>query len=68
MPDQTIHTVGTLARLCGVPVHAVEYVIRTRGIAPVGRAGNARLYDEAAARWVASELQRIADDRRGGCR
>jgi hypothetical protein len=65
--SSTIHTVGTLARACGEPVHRILYIIRTRGIAPVGRAGIVRLYDEAAARWVASELQRIADDRRGGC-
>jgi DNA-binding transcriptional MerR regulator len=65
--SEPIYAVGDLARQCGAPVHRILYIIRTRGIAPVGRAGNARLYDEAAARWVAGELQRIADDRQGGC-
>jgi len=60
-----IHSVGTLARLFRVPVHRIQYVIRSRGIAHVGMAGNVRLYDEAAAQWIGSELRRIADDRNG---
>ena len=48
-----------------VPVHRIQYVIRSRGIAHVGMAGNVRLYDEAAAQWIGSELRRIADDRNG---
>jgi DNA-binding transcriptional MerR regulator len=59
----TIHSVGTLARLFRVPVHRIQYVIRSRGIPHAGIAGNVRLYDEAAAQWIGSELQRIADDR-----
>jgi hypothetical protein len=55
----TIHSVGTLARLFRVPVHRINYVIRSRGIAHVGIAGNVRLYDEAAAQWIGSELRRI---------
>ena len=34
-----LFTVGDLARRAGVPVHRVTYVIETRGILPVGRAG-----------------------------
>jgi hypothetical protein len=63
----SIHSVGTLALLYGVPVHRIAYIIRTRGIEPAGIAGNVRLFDEAAAQRIGSELQRIADDRRGGC-
>ena len=59
----TIHSVGTLARLFRVPVHRIQYVIRSRGIAPAGIAGNVRLFDEAAAQWVGSELRRIAEEK-----
>ncbi len=62
-PSPTIHSVGTLAQLFRVPVHRIQYVIRSRGIAHVGLAGNVRLFDDAAARWIGSELQRIAQDR-----
>ena len=59
----TIHSVGTLAQLFRVPVHRIQYVIRSRGIAPAGIAGNVRLFDDAAAQWIASELQRIAEEK-----
>lgn len=61
----TIHSVGTLARLFRVPVHRIQYVIRSRGIAHVGMAGNVRLYDAAAAQWIGSELRRIAAEKEG---
>ena len=61
----TIHSVGTLALLYGVSVHRIAYVIRTRGIEAAGMAGNVRLFDDAAARWIGSELQRIAEDKEG---
>jgi hypothetical protein len=60
-----IHSAGTLARLFRVPVHRIQYVIRSRGIAHAGIAGNVRLYDEAAAQWIGSELQRIATEKEG---
>jgi DNA-binding transcriptional MerR regulator len=62
----TIHSVGTMARLYRVPVHRIAYIIRSRGIEPAGKAGNVRLFDEAAAKWIGSELQRIADSRQRG--
>jgi len=60
-----IHSVGTLARLYRVPVHRIQYLIRSRGIAHVGIAGNVRLYDEAAAQRIGSELGWIAAEREG---
>ena len=60
-----IHSVGTLAQLFRVPIHRIQYVIRSRGIEPAGIAGNVRLFDEAAAKRIASELQRIEDDKGG---
>jgi len=60
-----IHSVGTLARLFRVSVYRIQYVIRSRGIAPTGVAGNVRLFDEAAAQRIGSELRRIAAEREG---
>jgi hypothetical protein len=56
-------TVGVIAERLGQPVHRIEYVIRSRNIEPVGRAGNARVFSEADVEHIASELERIASDR-----
>ena len=52
-----------IARRLGVAVHRVEYVVRTRNIQPVSRAGNLRVFSESAADSVARELQRMDADR-----
>lgn len=56
-------TVGEIARRYGVPIHRVEYVIRTRCIEPAGIAGNARIYSDSDVERIASELKRIERDR-----
>ena len=56
-------TVGELARRAGVPVHRVTYVIETRGIEPLGRAGQARVFSQEAAEQVLQELQQINSSR-----
>ncbi len=56
-------TVGEISRRSGFPAHRVEYVIRSRGIMPSGRAGNAYIYSEADVRRIISELQRIDRER-----
>ena len=61
-------TVGEIAKRRGVPVHRIVYVIQSRGICPVGRAGNARIFDEAAVNLITSELERIAKDRQAAGR
>jgi hypothetical protein len=58
-------TVGEIARRLGEPIHRVEYIIRSRGIAPSGWAGNSRVFSEADVQHIASELARIERDRRG---
>lgn len=58
-------TVGEIARRSRAPIHRVEYVIRSRRIQPAGRAGNCRVFSEAAVDRIASELRRI-DAERGG--
>ena len=55
----TVPTVGEIARRIGKPVHRIEYVIRSRGIQPSGRAGNARVFTDADVERIASELRRI---------
>ena len=56
-------TVGEIARRLGEPVHRIEYVIRTRGLKPVSRAGHAGIYSEADVQYIASELRRIDAER-----
>ena len=52
-------TVGEIARRLSEPIHRVEYVIRSRNIRPESRAGNCRVFSEAAVGRIASELKRI---------
>jgi hypothetical protein len=52
-------TIGEIARRTGKDIHKIEYIIKTRGIRPLGLAGAARVYDEAAVEQVADELRRI---------
>lgn len=54
-----ISNVGEIARRAGVPVHRVTYVIESRGIAPQGRAGQARVFSDEAAERILAELARI---------
>jgi|GEM_PF-1442717 len=69
-----IWTVARIAEYLGVQRHRVEYVLDSRGIEPIDRAGIARVYSEDAVDRVASELVRIvslrdlgnASDTQGG--
>lgn len=63
--QQRLPTVGTIAKELGVPLHRVEYVIESRNIEPLGMAGNARVFDEAAVVRIRSELARIDQDKAG---
>src|SRR5580765_1941772 len=49
-------TVGEIARLANSDVHRVEYYIRSRGIQPLGMAGNARVFDEKDATKIISGI------------
>ncbi len=60
---ESLLTVGELARRLGRPVHAIEYVIRSRDIKPCGWAGHARVFSEADVAFIESELRRIAEQR-----
>lgn len=55
-PQTRYPTVGEIARLLRVPVHRVEYAIRARNITAVGRAGNARVFDDSALKRIKAAL------------
>jgi hypothetical protein len=56
-------TVGVIARKLGQSIHKIEYVIKSRQIAAIGAAGNARVYSEEAVDTIAQELRRIGSAR-----
>ena len=58
-------TIGEISRRTGEPIHRVEYIIRARGLEPVGWAGNARIYSECDVTYIRSELRRIDEERSG---
>jgi hypothetical protein len=49
-----------------VPVHRVEYILRSRGIDPVAYAGHLRLFDRVAVDRVQQELKVIDSKRPKG--
>jgi hypothetical protein len=65
MATKTLWTVARIAERAGVARHRVEYVIDSRGIKPLGRAGVARVFDERDADLIAHELRRIDAERDG---
>lgn len=51
-------TVGEIARQAGCPVHRIEYIIRSRGILPVQRAGNARVFALGDVEYITDEVKK----------
>ena len=64
-PIPTVPTVGEIGRRLDEPVWRIEYLINSRNIQPAGRAGNARVFNEADVAYIAAELRRI-DREKGG--
>ena len=62
---QTIWTVARIADHLEVARHRVEYVIDTRGIKPIDRAGIARVFDGRDVDLIGNALRRIDADREG---
>ncbi len=60
-----LNTPGRLATVLGVPLHRVQYLLRTRPhIRPAARAGTLRLFDRRALAMLRHELNTI-DAQRG---
>ncbi len=59
-------TPGVIAARLGVALHRVHYILESRGIRPVARAGRLRLFDAAAVERVRSALAAIDARRAGG--
>ena len=49
-------TIGALAEQFHVPVHRMQYLIKSRHIRPVQRAGHFRIFDETAVKRLSQEL------------
>ena len=58
-------TIGQMVKRLKYPIHRIEYVIASRRIEPVRRAGAARLFAAADVAAVAKELKRIDAVREG---
>ena len=63
--SKTLWTVARIAEHLDLARHRVEYVIDSRGITPIGRAGIARVFDRRDVDLIAHELRRIEADREG---
>jgi hypothetical protein len=53
-----LRTPGVIAAELGAPLTKVLYILRTRPIEPIGRAGILRLYDREAVALVRKALER----------
>ena len=51
-------TSGEIAERCGVKLHRVEYLLKSRKIQPIRRFANIRVFSPETANYVASELAR----------
>ena len=51
-------TVGEISRRLNCPTHKVKYLIDSRGIEPVERAGNLRVFGPEVLELLRSELSR----------
>ena len=61
-------TAGWIAMELLVPIHRVQYIIRTRGIRPIAKAGNTGIYDREAVARIRHEINAIEARRAGGAK
>jgi hypothetical protein len=61
MSDETPKalTPGEIARRIGQPIHRVQYVIVSRQLEPIARAGNLRIFSEADVQYIAGQIRRM---------
>ena len=69
-PTEPVHldTIGRIAEKLGARPHRVDYVVKSRGIAPAARAGTLRLFDREGVARIRYELNSIDARRAGGGR
>lgn len=58
-------TIGDLAEACKAPIHRIEYLVRSRKITPLMRAGRYRLYSPKVVDTLKREMA-VIDQRQGG--
>lgn len=63
LPTPSCQTASQIADQLGVRLHQVQYLIKSRRIQSVARAGNIRLFDHTAIEVIAADLRRAADRR-----
>jgi DNA-binding transcriptional MerR regulator len=59
-------TIGHIAQQLGVPIHRVQYIIKSRNIQPVSIAGQARIFSTEAIRQISAALAGVAANRQKG--
>ena len=52
-------TLGVLASRLNIPVHRAEYLVRSRQIQPVSRAGRFRVFDKQAVKELQQEVEKM---------
>ncbi len=67
MPKKSakLWTVGLIANHLGVEQHQILYLIKTRGIQPIGRAGSARVFSDNSVKQLSRELVRVGKTKQG---
>jgi hypothetical protein len=58
-------TIGQVARDLNAPLYTIRYILRTRKIEPVGRAGIIRMFDEPRVEAIRQALAEIRSTSRG---
>lgn len=53
-------SLGQIARELGVSLHRVEYIVKSRRLSPIGRAGNIRLFQPSDVQLISKELKQVA--------
>ena len=61
---KTLITVGTIAEELNCPIWQVQYLLQSRGIRPVQRAGHVRVFSPAVVDTLRQELNSIQERRK----
>ena len=57
MSDKKALTIGELAKRLGCEIHQAQYLVTSRNIEPIQRAGNLRIFSEDTVNILREELQ-----------